>query len=444
MDAKLEKIENSEAYLEIQIDAETFEEGLEKAYKKVVKQVAIPGFRKGRVPRQLLEAHYGQEVLYEDALEFVVPDAYQAAIEELAIEAIAQPDFEIVDVEGGKPVVFKARVAVKPEVILGKIEGLEITVPLMEVKDEDVENRLQDMRARYAKVVEKEEEPAVSGDTATIDFKGFADDVAFEGGEGTDYQLVLGSDSFIPGFEDQLIGAKKDDSLDVNVTFPEEYHSEELAGKDAVFKVTVKKVESKELRALDDEFAQEVSSFDTVEELRADVKSNMLEMSAVQEKSIKREAAVMAALDVCEVTVADAVVETQLETMLNQFEQRMSSQGLSLEQYLQMTGSTIEDFKKDLWPEGEKTAKSNFVLEKIAQEKGIEVSDEELNHEIESFATNMGIDMETAREKLSSVMDNVIENVKMDKAIDYLVDHAVITDENISQEKAEESGEEKE
>ncbi|MEA1961119.1 MAG: trigger factor [Bacillota bacterium] len=426
MDAKLEKIENSEAYLEIQIDAETFEEGLEKAYKKVVKQVAIPGFRKGRVPRQLLEAHFGQEVLYEDALEFVVPDAYQQAVEELKIDAIAQPDFEVVEVEGGKPVIFKARVAVKPEVTLGEIEGLQITVPLIEVSDDDVDSRLEDMRSRYAQIVEKEEE-AVSGDTVTIDFKGFVDDVAFEGGEGTDYQLILGSDTFIPGFEEQLIGVKKNDAVDVKVTFPEEYHAEELASKEAVFKVTVKKVETKELRELNDEFAQEVSNFDTLEEMRADVKSNLLEMSSLKEKNMKREAAIIAALDVCEVTVAEAVVDAQLETMMEQMEQRMTSQGLSLEQYFQITGSTVEDFKRELRPEAETTAKTNFVLEKLAEEKGIEVSDEELHKEIENIAASMGMEVETAQENFAPILDKVIENLKMDKAMDYLVDHAVVT-----------------
>nr|WP_242848740.1 trigger factor [Syntrophomonas palmitatica] len=333
MEARLEKIENSEAYIEITVDAEHFEEGLEKAYRKVVKQVTIPGFRKGRVPRELLEAHYGKEILYQDALEFIIPDAYAYAIEELDIEPIAQPDFdfsELEDIEAGKEFKFNARVAVKPEFELPDLTGLEITAPNFSITDQDVEKRLQDMQNRYAELVEKTEEPAVNGDVVEIDFEGFVDDTAFPGGKGHNYELELGSGTFIPGFEEQLLGMKVGESRDINVTFPEGYHAEDLAGKDAVFKVDLNKITSRKLRPLDDEFAQEVSSFDTIEELRQDIRSGLEKMSEARRKEMLKQEAVSRALERCDISVPDSVVRAQLERMLEQMGQRLSARGLVL------------------------------------------------------------------------------------------------------------------
>ena len=290
MEAKLEKIENSEAYIAFEVDAEKFEEGLEKAYRKVVKQVSIPGFRKGRVPRPLLEAHYGKEILYQDALEEIVPEAYEEALGQLDIKALAQPEIDIDEIEDGKPIKIQARVAVKPEFELGDLEGLEVSVPYFQVTDQDVANSLEDMQARYTKLSEKNEEPAEMGDTLEIDFEGFIEGEAFPGGQGEDYPLELGSNTFIPGFEEQLVGLKVGESKDVEVTFPEDYHVEDLAGKDVVFKVNVKKIETKIMRDLDDDFAQEVSSFDTLAELRDDIKANLEKAAATQKQElIKRE-----------------------------------------------------------------------------------------------------------------------------------------------------------
>lgn len=428
MSAKLEKIENNEAYLEIEVDAEQFEEGLEKAYKKVVKQVAVPGFRKGRVPRELLEAHFGKEILYEDALEFVVPDAYEAAIKELNIEAIARPDIEIMEVESGSPVKFSARVAVKPEVKLGTLEGLEIEVPTFEVTEEDVNNQLEEMRARYAQLVEKTEEPAAEGDQVWMDFKGYVDGVAFEGGEGHDYQLELGSNTFIPGFEDQMIGMKQGETKDIKVTFPEEYHAEELAGKDAVFTVTINRIQTKELRELNDEFAQEISNFDTIEELKNDLAASMREMAENRSLSMKKDAVVGKAAESCEIAIPDAVVEVQLDNMLEQFSQRLASQGLSLEQYFQFTGTSMEDFRQELWPDAEQNAKVNFMLEKIVEEKGFEATDEEIDKQIQDVASNMGLEFEKAKESLVGVLDNLAYNIKIEKAVQYLLDNAVVSE----------------
>lgn len=435
MEAKLEKIENSEAYIEIEVDADKFEEGLEKAYRKVVKQVSIPGFRKGRAPRPLLEAHYGKEVLYQDALEVIVPDAYEEALKQLNIEALAQPEFDIDEIEDDKPFIFKARVAVKPEFELGKLEGLEISIPRFQVTDEDVNNKLEDIRARYTELTEKTEEPAAIGDTVEIDFEGFIDGEAFSGGKGTDYPLELGSDTFIPGFEEQLVGIKLGEEKDVKVTFPEAYHAEDLAGKDAVFKVNVKKIETKKLRELDDAFVQEVSEFETLAELRDDIRTSLEKMSNARKQEAIKQEAVNLALSTCEIPVADAVVNKQLERMLDQFGQRMASQGLSLEQYFQFTGSNPEAFYSELRPEAERIVKTNFMLEKIVEEKGFTISDEELNKQIEDVAKDMGADLETAKATLGELKDNIEQGMKIDKAVQYLVDNAIISEKEENSEE---------
>lgn len=436
MEAKLEKIENSEAYIEIEVDAEKFEEGLEKAYRKVVKQVSIPGFRKGRAPRPLLEAHFGKEILYQDALEVIVPDAYEEALKQLNIQALAQPEFDIDEIEDDKPFIFKARVAVKPEFELGQLEGLEISIPRFEVNDGDVNNKLEEIRARYAELTEKTEEPAEIGDTLEIDFEGFIDDEAFPGGQGDDYPLELGSNTFIPGFEDQLVGVKLGEEKDVKVAFPNDYHAEDLAGKDAVFKVKVKKIETKKLRELDDAFVQEVSEFETLSELREDIRTSLEKMSNARKQDIIKQEAIAKALGNCEVPVADALVNQQLERMLDQFGQRMASQGLSLEQYFQFTGSNPEAFYSELRPEAERIVKTNFLLEKIVEEKGFSVTDEELNNQIEDAAKDMGADLETAKATLGELKDNIEHGMRIDKAVQYLVDNAVIS------EKEEQKGEE--
>ena len=440
MEAKLEKIENSEAYIAIEVDAEKFEEGLEKAYRKVVKQVGIPGFRKGRVPRPLLEAHYGKEILYQDALEVIVPEAYEEALEQLNIKALAQPEFDIDEIEDGKPFKFQARVAVKPEFELGNLEGLEVSIPYFQVTDQDVNNRLEEMRSRYAELSEKTEEPAEIGDTLEIDFEGFIDGEAFPGGQGSDYPLELGSNTFIPGFEDQLAGLKVGENKDVQVTFPEDYHAEDLAGKEAVFKVEVKKIETKKMRDLNDDFAQEVSSFDSLAELREDIKSNLETMTDKRRQELIKQEVLAQALGQCDIPAADAVVNAQLDRMLEQFGQRMAAQGLSLEQYFQFTGSNPEAFYSELRPEAERIVKTNFMLEKIAEEKGFTVTDEEIDKQIETIAKDMGLELEQAKERLNVLRDELQESMKVDKAIEYLVDNAIITEKE-DEEKAEEVNE---
>lgn len=428
MSAKLEKIENSEAYLHIEVEAEAFEEGLQKAYKKVVKQVAIPGFRKGRVPRELLEAHYGKEILFEDAFEIVVPDAYEQALAELNIDPIAQPEFDIEEIKEDNILKFNAKVAVKPEVVLGQLEGITAEIPASQVTEEDVDNRMAEMSAHYAQIVEKIDQPAELGDLVTIDFEGFINEEAFEGGAGEDYQLELGSNTFIPGFEAQLVGIKAGETTDVAVNFPEAYHADELAGQAAIFKVTIHKIENKKPRDLDDEFAQEVSNFETIAELREDVKKNLELMAENRKKSLAREEVLSKAVDLCQIDVPGAVVKMQLNTMLQQFTEQLQRQGLSIEQYFQLTGRDVDKFNEEMWPEGEKNARTNFMLEKIVEEKGITISDEELDKQIQEIAVSMGMDAEQAKQNLAGIMDDVTYRMKMDKAVQYLIDNAVITE----------------
>lgn len=435
MEARLEKIESGEAYIEIVVDAERLEEGMQVAYRKVVKQVSVPGFRKGRLPRELLEAHFGKEILYQDALEAIIPDAYEFALAELDIAPIAQPDFDfstMEEMEAGKPFTFNARVAVKPDFQLTDLTGLEITTPVFAVKEDDVAKRLEDMQNRYSQLIEKTDEPAAIGDTAEIDFEGFVDGVAFPGGKGENYPLELGSGTFIPGFEDQVVGLKLGDEADVKVTFPETYHAEDLAGKEAIFKVKMNKIETHQKRPLNDEFAQEVSSFDTLDELKADIHNNLTQMIENQKKDYLRQQVLDKAMERVDVPVPDSVVKAQLEVMLEQMAQRLKSQGLSMDLYFQYTQSNVEEFNKEMEPEALRIAKVNFLLERLIEDQGITVSEEEIDQKIEEASTGLGVDIEKVKETLNNMRDSMAYGLKTDKAVAYLLDNAHITEEDPS------------
>ncbi|MGI6412936.1 MAG: trigger factor [Syntrophomonadaceae bacterium] len=427
MDIKLEKIENSEAYIEIGVDAERFDKGLQQAYRKVVKQVTIPGFRKGKVPRQLLEAYYGKEVLYQDAIESIIPDAFQEAVEKLSLFTMAPPSFEISDVND-EGFTFKATVAVKPEITIGDIEGLPVTIPKIEVTEDEVDRRLEEIRSRYAQLAEKETEPAEKGDILIIDFEGFVNGEPFKGGKGTDYRLEIGSNTFIPGFEDQLIGSRTGENLDVNVTFPQDYQAEDLAGANAVFKVLVKKIETRVLRPLDDELVQEISEFETVEQFRKDAKAKLEEIATRQKQQIIRDEVINQALKVCDIPIADAVVIEQLKRMLNQFEQSLVSQGINLEQYFKLTNTSEEDFNREMWPQAERTVKTNLLLEKLVEEKGIEVTDEEIDKQISDVVKGTQLEFEKAKENLKDIRENIKFGMKIDKVVQYLIECANITE----------------
>lgn len=435
MEARLEKIEHSEAYIAVEVDPEQFEEGLQKAYLKVVKEVSLPGFRKGRVPRQLLEARFGQEILYQDAIEYIVPGAYEEAIKQLNIEPIAQPTFDIDEIKSGEAFTFKARIPIKPEVILGDLEGIEIEIPSFEITDQDVENQIKEMQSRYAQLVVKaEDEPAVIGDTVYHDFEGFIDGVPFAGGKGDNYALELGSNTFIPGYEDQLVGVKTGEERDITVKFPEDYQSQELAGKEAVFKIKANKIETKQIRDLDDSFVQEVSEFETVEELRQNVRAQMEEQVEARKRDIMRREVLNKALQRCEIPVAEAVIKENADMMLRQLEFRMNTQGLDLNRYLEITGSSIDKLRESLYPEAETKVKYDFLLEKLVEERGIEVSDEEINKHIEDVANNTGLSIEAAKEQLDEVMESVTMQLKVDKAIDYLIDKAIVIEKTPEKE----------
>ncbi len=445
MNARVSKIDNGEAFLEIEVSADKLEEGKQFAYRTVVKKVTVPGFRKGKVPRQLLEAYYGKEVLYEDALEHIIPQVYDEAVKALDLKIMGQPEFDF-DLEtidnDEQPFMVKATVAVEPEVILGQTEGLEIKVPDFPVSDEMVEKRLDDMRSSYAQLVDKSE-PSEMGDTVIIDFEGFVDGVPFEGGKGEDYQLVLGSETFIPGFEEQLTGLKAGDEKEVQVTFPDDYQAEELAGQASVFKVSVKGVQGKQMRELNDEWAQEVSEFETLDELKEDIRKNLLEASQARRQDALRQAALDKAMETTEVVLAESAIKAQAVNMAQQLEQRLMSQGISLEQYLTITNSSVDMLINSIMPDAEKQLKTNFILEKLIDEKGIEINDEELNIYINEMAVKTGMEVEAVQKNLEGMEDNIRRNLQMDKALDYLVDHAIVTIEEAVDPETQDEAEEK-
>ncbi|TGE39949.1 trigger factor [Desulfosporosinus fructosivorans] len=426
MNVTLEKVENSEAFFEIVIEVGKFEEGLEESYKKNVKNYNIPGFRNGSAPRTIIEAKYGPEVLFQDALDLVVPDEYYAAIKELELKTFGEPDIEVRYIKKGEPISVKVRVPVKPEFTLAKLEGLEIKVPKAdEVTEIDIDKYLKDLQSQNKIIIDKSKEPAALGDTVTFDYKSTIEDDSFDGQE--DFKLILGSDAFFPGFEDKLVGVKKGDKLNVEITFPKEHVAAQLAGKNAQFRVTVKNVENIQLRELNDQFAQEIANVNTLQELRLEAKKKLLEMASLRYSNTEKQAVVKALTDMYEFSVPESVVMEQAQAMLEQFSNQLKSQGGTIEGYLQMINSNVQTLKKQIWEDAKNVTKSTYILDKIIQEKGFEVSDEEENSGIEAFATSLGMDKENARENLGPLLGKVLFDLKADKVAQYLLKHAVIT-----------------
>nr|WP_245867731.1 trigger factor [Sporomusa silvacetica] len=428
----LEKIEHGEAHLEFVIAAEKLEEGLEKSYKKNGMKYNIPGFRNGATPRTILESKFGAEIFLEDALDFVVPNEYYAAIKQFELNIIGEPDIEVGYVEKGKPVSVKVRVPVKPEITLGKLEGLEIKVPKdTEVTEKAIDKYLQNLRSRNKKVIDKANEPAAIGDTVTLDYEGSLQGTTMNQTE-KDFKLLLGSGTFFPGFEEKLVGVKKGDNLNIEICFPKDHSLVQVAGKSASFKVTVKKVENIHLRELNDQFAQEVSKLNSLEELRLDSKQKLLEMAAQRDSNAKKQAVVNALLDMYPFTVSESIIMSQAKTMLEQFANQLKAQGGSIELYFQMTNSNMDTLKKEIWKDATTITKSNYILEKIITEKEIEVSDEELNNGSQALAASIGMDTKNAKENLGPLVKKVLFDLKANKAIQYLLDHAVITIEDFA------------
>ncbi len=418
MKALLEKKENNRAHFTIEIAEENFEEALQKAYLKMRGRFNIPGFRKGKVPRKIIEMNYGKEIFYEEAINIILPDAYTEAIEELKLEPVDTPDVDIEEIESGKPIIAKIEVTIKPEVKLGDYKSIEIEKVEYNVTDGHIEEELKTIQERNARIIDAGDRPVKEGDILTIDYAGFIGDDQFPGGTAEGQQLEIGSGQFIPGFEEQLVGKNKGEEVDVVVTFPEKYHAEDLQGKEATFKVKIHEIKVKELPELDDEFAKDVSEFDTLEEYKNSIKER-LEKDFKHKEEIDNENNLLEkVMEICEVDVPDVMVENQLENELNEFEYRMRMQGLNLEQYLQITNSTIESLKAQLMPMAANRVKGDLVLEAIAKAENLEVTEEDIDKELEKMAESYGQEnkekfIEDMKKGDLSFMDTPILNQKV-------------------------------
>ena len=414
MSLQVEKLEKNMAKLTIEVPAEELEKAMQNAYLRAKNRITIPGFRKGKAPRKMIEQMYGKGIFLEDAANALIPEQYSKALEECDLEIVSQPEIDVTQIEPGKAFIFTAEVAVKPEVTLGEYKGLEVPKSETEVTDEEIEAELKKEQEKNSRTITAEDRGAENGDIATIDFEGFVDGTAFEGGKGTDYPLTLGSGSFIPGFEDQLVGAKAGDHVEVNVTFPEEYQSKDLAGKAAVFQCDVKKVETKELPELDDDFAQDVSEFDTLAEYKEDIKKNLTERKEKEARTAKENAAVDKAIENAQMEIPDAMIETQISQMLDDFSRRMQAQGLTMEQYMQFTGLTADKMREEMKPQALKRIQTRLVLEKIAETENIQPSEEEVNEEISKMAEMYKMEADKLKELLG---DRELEQMKKDMAV---------------------------
>ena len=426
MDVKVEKTENkNEVKLSFTVEAEKFEEAMKKVYTKTAKYFNIPGFRKGKAPMQLVERQYGSEIFYEDAFNELAPEVYDAAIKENNIEAVSRPDIDITQMEKGKDLVFTATVQTKPEVTLGKYKGIEIKKIEYNVSDEDVNHELGHMQERNSRLVSVEDRAVETGDTTVIDFEGFVDGVPFDGGKAEGHELEIGSNTFISGFEDQIVGMKVDEEKDINVKFPDEYFSKDLAGKDAVFKVKLHEIKKKELPELDDEFAKDVSEFDTLEELKNSIKEKIETENKNKEKYETEEEAIKTVCENTEIDIPSGMIEAEIDNMVKDIEGRLSYQGLKLEQYLQMIGKTETELRKEFEEQAARSVKSRLVLEAVVVAEKLEASEEELTEKIKEMAKQYNKDEKELldNEQLKSY---IAESMKTEKAIDFIVKNAKI------------------
>ena len=436
MSVKVEKSENkNEVKLEFTIEAKVFDEGIKKVFNKNAKYFNIPGFRKGKAPMNIVEKYYGAEIFYEDAFNEVVPAAYDEAIKAEKLDVVSRPDIDIKQIGKGKDLIFTATVSLKPEVKLGKYKGVVADKTVYEVSEEDIEKEINLMADRNSRMVTVEDRAAQMGDTAVIDFVGSVDGVEFEGGKAENHELQLGSNTFIPGFEDQVAGMKVDEVKDINVTFPEEYFSKDLAGKAAVFKVTLHEIKVKELPVKDDEFSKDVSEFDTLAELKADVKAKKEEQNALRSKSELEEAVVKAISEASEVDIPAGMVDVEVENMAQDMDRRLSYQGINLEQYLKMVGQTMDDFKKQNEPAAKDSIKYRLVLEAIAKDAKVEVSDEEVDAKIKELAETYGRKEDELKAN-TELVENIKESLKSEKVITMVVENAKVTEVKEAKEKA--------
>ncbi|GAA0221914.1 trigger factor [Metaclostridioides mangenotii] len=425
MKAELIKKEGNKVNFKITVDRKSFDLSVEKAYKKTRKNYNIPGFRKGKAPRVVLETQFGKGLFYNDAIEILFPEVYPEAVKELDLDPIDNPDLDVEEISEDNGIVMVLNVEVKPEFELGIYKGIEVEKVDDTVKDEDIDAKLNQMLENNARMVSVPEKAIEDGDTAVIDFEGFDNEVAFEGGKGENHNLVIGSNSFIPGFEEQLVGKKAGDDVDVNVTFPEEYHAEDLAGKPVVFKVSIKDVKVKELSTLDDEFAKDVSEFDTLDELKKDTRIKLEEEAKVGAENELRSKVVEKVAEGTEVDVPEVMVKTQIDNMLNELHYQLQAQGFGLDQLLSMTGRTIDEMKEERKDEAQKVVKSSLVLEAICDKEEIGATEEELNTELESMATMYNMKLDELKKALRAEdLEDIKNQIKMRKTIDLLVENA--------------------
>lgn len=426
MSLQVEKLEHNMAKLTIEVAAEEVEKALQAAYLKERKKISLPGFRKGKVPRQMIEKMYGPEIFYDDAANSMISEAYGKAYDECELEIASQPKIDVVQLEKGKPFIFTAEVAVKPEVTLGEYKGLKVDKYSTRVTQKEVDEEIEKERERNARTIEVTDRAVQDKDIVTLDFEGFVDGVAFDGGKGTDYPLTIGSGSFIPGFEEQLIGAEIDKETEVNVTFPEDYQSEELAGKAATFKCTVHAIKAKELPELDDEFASDVSECETLEDYRAEVKKNIKERKEREGKEKREDQAVEQAVENAQMDIPQPMIDLQVRQMIDDFARRVQQQGLSLEQYFQFTGMTAEKMMEEMKPQAEKRIRTRLVLEAVVKAENIEISDERLDEELQKMADSYQMEVEKLKEFMGeNERTQMKDDIAVQEAVTLISDAAV-------------------
>ena len=425
MSLQVEKMEKNMAKLTIEVSAEELEKAIQGAYLKNKNKITLPGFRKGKAPRVMIEKMYGKGVFLEDAANALIPSAYSKALNECDLEIVSQPEIDITQLEAGKPFIFTAEVAVKPEVTLGEYKGVEVKKIDVEVTEEEINAELKKEQENNSRTILVEDRPVENGDIATIDFEGFVDGTPFEGGKGSDYPLTIGSNTFIPGFEEQLIGANAGEKRDVNVTFPEEYQAKELAGKAAVFKCEVKKIEKKELPELGDEFAKDVSEFDTLEEYKADIKKNLTEKKEADAKRQKEDEAVQKAVENATMEIPDAMIRTQVNQMVDDFSRRMQAQGLSMEQYFQFTGMTLDKLMEEMKPQALRRIQTRLVLEKVAEVENIQPSEERVDEEFTKMAEMYKMEKDKLKELVGEIeLEQMKKDMAVQDAVTYITDAA--------------------
>lgn len=426
MSLQVENLEKNMAKLTIETSAEEFEAAVEKSYQKNKSKLSVQGFRKGKAPRKMIEKMYGAGIFFEDAANILIPDAYAKAAKESELEIVSQPNIDIVQIEAGKPFIFTAEVAVKPEVELGTYKGVEVEKSDVEVTEEEVTAELDRVREQNARTLTIEDRAVQDKDIATIDFEGFVDGEAFEGGKGTDYPLTIGSHSFIDNFEEQLIGKNIGEEVEVNVTFPEEYHEKSLAGKPALFKVTIKEIKAKELPELDDDFAQDVSDCETVDAYKESVKEGLVKKKEDAAKAAKEDAVIEKIIEDAKMDIPDPMVDMQVRQMAEDFSYRMQSQGLSIEQYFQFTGMTPEAFLEQMKPQALKRIQSRLVLEAVVDAEKITVSEEEIDAEYDKMATAYKMELDKVKELIGDEQkEQLIKDLAVQKAVTFVVDNAV-------------------